>query len=598
MLWELGVGGWELTKAASFSGLHPMDNQAIARVFAQIGDLLEIKAENPFKIRAYRNAAETITHTAERIADLNPADRLAIPGIGKDLAAKIAELLETGTIAYHQNLLQEFPPTILDLLNLQGVGPKTVALLYRELRIGTLDQLRVALQEGRLRGIKGMGAKKEALILKALDDQSRFTGRRLMPQAHDAIAPLVLALRDHAPNATITPVGSLRRGCETCGDLDILAAGAPPSLMDAFTSYGPVENVLARGGTKSSVHMWGGFQVDLRLVPEESLGAALQYFTGSKAHNIALRDRAIRMGLKLNEYGLYREDGSSIAGASEEEIYEALGLAFVPPELRENRGEIDAAEGRTLPSLVTQQDLRGDVHMHTTATDGKADAETMAIAARGNGSSYIAITDHSQALAMAGGLDEHAALEHAARVRALNARLDGITVLAGIECDIRPDGTMDLADDCLAQLDVVVASVHSAFNQDEAQMTDRILKAIACPWVDILGHPTGRLILRRGGYPLNMEKVIAAAAAAGVALEINSQVDRLDLDEHHARLACERGVQLVIDSDAHSPVALGNARWGVTVARRAWLTKDDVLNTRPVDEFRRALRRRRRRGAA
>jgi DNA polymerase (family 10) len=575
-----------------------MDNQAIARVFAQIGDLLEIKAENPFKIRAYRNAAETIVHTAERISDLSPAERLAIPGVGKDLAAKIAELLETGAIAYHQNLLQEFPPTILDLLNLQGVGPKTVALLYRELQIGTLDQLRTALQEGRLRGIKGMGAKKESLILKALEDQSRFTGRRLMPQAHDAIAPLVLTLREHAPDAVITPVGSLRRGCETCGDLDILAAGAPATLMEAFTSYASVENVLARGTTKSSVHMWGGFQVDLRLVPRESLGAALQYFTGSKAHNIALRDRAIRMGLKLNEYGLYREDGSSIAGASEEEIYEALGLVFIPPELRENRGEIDAAERRALPALVTPQDLQGDVHMHTTATDGKADAEAMAIAARSNGLTYIAITDHSQALAMAGGLDERGALEHAARVRALNTRLEGITVLAGIECDIRPDGTMDLADDCLAELDVVVASVHSAFNQDEAQMTDRILKAIACPWVDILGHPTGRLILRRSGYPLNMEKIIAAAASAGVALEINSQVDRLDLDEHHARLARERGVKLVVDSDAHSPVALGNARWGVTVARRAWLTKDDVLNTRPVDEFRRALRRRRSRGAA
>jgi DNA polymerase (family X) len=575
-----------------------MDNQAIARVFAQIGDLLEIKAENPFKIRAYRNAAETIVHTAERISDLSPAERLAIPGIGKDLAAKIAELLETGAIAYHQNLLQEFPPTILDLLNLQGVGPKTVALLYRELQIGTLDQLRTALQEGRLRGIKGMGAKKESLILKALEDQSRFTGRRLMPQAHDAIAPLVLTLREHAPDAVITPVGSLRRGCETCGDLDILAAGAPATLMEAFTSYASVENVLARGTTKSSVHMWGGFQVDLRLVPRESLGAALQYFTGSKAHNIALRDRAIRMGLKLNEYGLYREDGSSIAGASEEEIYEALGLVFIPPELRENRGEIDAAERRALPALVTPQDLQGDVHMHTTATDGKADAEAMAIAARSNGLTYIAITDHSQALAMAGGLDERGALEHAARVRALNTRLEGITVLAGIECDIRPDGTMDLADDCLAELDVVVASVHSAFNQDEAQMTDRILKAIACPWVDILGHPTGRLILRRSGYPLNMETIIAAAASAGVALEINSQVDRLDLDEHHARLARERGVKLVVDSDAHSPVALGNARWGVTVARRAWLTKDDVLNTRPVDEFRRALRRRRSRGTA
>jgi DNA polymerase (family X) len=571
-----------------------MDNLAIARVFEQIGDLLEIKGENPFKIRAYRNAAETISHTAERIAELPPADLLAIPGIGKDLAAKIAELVQTGAIAYHQALLEEFPPTVLDLLNLQGVGPKTVALLYRELKVGTLDDLRTALKDGRLRGIKGMGAKKEALILKALDEQSRFTGRRLVAQAHDTAAPLVLALREHAPDATITPVGSLRRGCETCGDLDILAAGAPPSLMEAFTAYGPVERVLARGASKSSVQMWGGFQVDLRLVPGESLGAALQYFTGSKAHNIALRDRAIQRGLKLNEYGLYKDDGTSIAGASEEELYEALGLAFVPPELRENRGEIAAAERRALPRLVSLQDMRGDVHMHTTATDGKADAEAMAIAARSAGLTYIAITDHSQALAMARGLDERAALEHAQRIRDLDARLDGITVLAGIECDIRSDGSMDLADDCLAQLDVVVASVHSAFNQEEAQMTERVLRAIACPWVDILGHPTGRLILRRSGYPLNMERVIAAAAASGVALEINSQIDRLDLDEHCARLARDRGVKLVIDSDAHSPVALGNLRWGVTVARRAWLTPDDLLNTKPIEEFRAALRRNRR----
>ena len=561
---------------------------------AEIGDLLEIKGENPFKIRAYRNAAETITHLAERVAAFTPAERLGIAGIGKDLAAKIAELIDTGTCRYHQDLLQEFPPTILDLLRLQGVGPKTVALLYRGLEIRTLDDLERAAREGRIRALKGMGAKKETLILKALEERQRFTGRRLMPEAHEMSAALVAELRELAPEADISPVGSLRRACETCGDLDILAAGAPPSLMDAFTSYRLVERVLGRGETKSSVMLAGGFQADLRLVPRESLGAAQQYFTGSKAHNIALRDRAIQRGFKLNEYGLFRvEDAVKVAGETEEGIYEALGLAFVPPELRENRGEIAAAEQRTLPRLIQRQDLRGDLHMHTTATDGRADAETMALAARAAGLEYIAITDHSRALAMANGLDETRALEHARAVRELNGRLDGITVLAGIECDIRPDGAMDLADDCLAQLDIVIASVHSAFAQDEAQMTERLLRAIACPWVDVIGHPTGRMILKREPYRFDMERVLDAAAAAGVALEINSQIHRLDLDEAHAKLARDRGVKLVIDSDAHSPAALGVLRWGAAVARRAWLEPGDILNTRPLAELRASLRRHR-----
>jgi DNA polymerase (family 10) len=440
-----------------------------------------------------------------------------------------------------------------------------------------------------------MGAKKEALILKALEERQRFAGRRLMPEAYDTAAALVGELRAHAPGADISMVGSLRRGCETCGDLDILAAGAPASLIDAFTGYRLVERILAHGETKSSVLLWGGFQADLRLVPAESLGAALQYFTGSKGHNIALRDRAIQRGLKLNEYGLFRvEDDTRIAGDTEAGIYEALGLALVPPELRENRGEIAAAEARALPALVTVQDLRGDLHMHTTETDGRGDAETMASAARDAGLEYIAITDHSRAVAMANGLDEARALKHARRIRALNERLDGITVLAGIECDIRPDGSMDLADDCLAQLDIVIASVHSGFNQEAAQMTDRLLRALACPWVDVLAHPTGRLILKRDPYRYDVEQVFRAAAGAGVALEINSQVDRLDLDDTHARLAHERGVKLVIDSDAHSPAALGNVRWGAVVARRAWLQAADVLNTRPLAEFRGLLRRNRR----
>lgn len=571
-----------------------MTNLAIARVLGEIGDLLEIKGENPFKIRAYRNAADTIAHRAEPVAGLSPADRLGIPGIGKDLAAKIGELVDTRVCRYHQELLEEFPPTILDLLHLQGVGPKTVALLYRGLEIRTLDDLERAAREGRIRTLKGMGSRKEALILKALEDRQRVAGRRLMAEAHDMAAALVSELRAHAPSADIAMVGSLRRGCETCGDLDILAAGAPASLMDAFTGYRLVERVLARGQTKSSVLLWGGFQADLRLVAADSLGAGQQYFTGSKAHNIALRDRALQRGLTLNEYGLFRmADDVKIAGATEEGIYEALGLAFVPPELRENRGEIEAAEARTLPRLIQPQDLRGDLHMHTTATDGRADAETMARAARASGLEYVGITDHSQALAMANGLDEAAVLEHARAIRALNGRVEGITLLAGIECDIRPDGTMDLADDCLAQLDFVIASVHSAFSQDADRMTDRLLRALACPWVDILGHPTGRLILKREPYRFDVERVFAAAAHAGVALEINSQVDRLDLDDTHARLARDRGLTLVISSDAHSPAALGVLRWGTAIARRGWLDPAAILNTRPVEQFRAALRRNR-----
>ena len=572
-----------------------MDNLAIARTLTEIADLLEIKGENPFKIRAYRNASETIAHEPSRVAGLTPVERLALPGIGKDIAAKIGELIESGSIAYHRELLEQFPPTVLDLLNLQGVGPKTVARLYGELGIRTLEDLDQAARDGRIRNMKGMGAKKETLILKALEDQRRFVGRRLTAEAHDTAAALVAALRAHAPDAEISMVGSLRRGCETCGDLDILAAGAPASIMDAFTSYRLVERVLAHGDTKSSVRLWGGFQADLRVVPRESLGAALQYFTGSKAHNIVLRDRAIQRGLKLNEYGLYRLDtDAKIAGEDEAGLYEALGLTFVPPELRENRGEIDAAERNTLPRLIEAADIRGDLHCHTTTTDGRDTIEGMARAAQAAGLRYLAITDHSQALAMANGLDARRALDHARAIREMNQRLEGMTLLAGIECDIRQDGSMDLSDDCLAELDIVIASIHSGFSMEAEAMTDRLLRALSCPWVDVLGHPTGRLILKRDPHKADMTRVIAAAAAAGVALEINAQIDRLDLDDGLARRAAAAGAGIVISTDAHSATALGNMRWGVQVARRAWLRAQDVLNTRPVDELKASLRRNRR----
>jgi len=573
-----------------------MDNAGVARILRETADLLELKDENPFKIRAYRNAADIASNHPHDLVRLDETGLREIPGIGKDLAARIREIAETGDTAYHRELAAEFPPTILDLMNLQGVGPKTVAMLYRELGVRTLADLEGAARDGRIRALKGMGAKKEALILKALDERKRFVGRHLLPDAHDAAAALVSYLREHAPDATIEAVGSLRRGCETCGDIDLLAAGAPGSLMDDFVAYPRVERVLGHGDTKSSVLVEGGFQADLRLVASDSRGAAMQYFTGSKEHNISLRDRAIGLGFKLNEYGLFRIDGDvKVAGESEEGIYAALGLDWPAPELRENRGEIEAALDHRLPLLLDRSDLRGDLHMHTTETDGKDDIRSMALAAKAEGHEYVAITDHTQSLAMANGLDERRAIAHAERIRAIDAEALGIRLLAGVECDIRPDGTLDLSDDCLAALDIVVASVHSAFNQERQQMTDRLLRALDNPHVDVLGHPTGRMIPRREAYPFDVTAVVDCAAERGVAMEINSQAYRLDLNDTHARMARERGAKLVISSDAHSVSALRVLRWGVLVARRAWLTPQDVLNTRPLHDFRASLRRNARR---
>jgi DNA polymerase (family 10) len=572
-----------------------VDNRAIAQVLGEIADLLEIKGENGFKIRAYRSANETIAVWPDAVARLDDQQLREIPGIGKDLAARIRELAESGSSSYHQELLTEFPQTILELLRLQGVGPKTVALLYSALGISSIDALAGAARDGRLRSLKGMGAKKEALILKAIDEREKDAGRHLLADTASLSAELVHYLRERAPAVDFIPVGSVRRGCETCGDIDILAVGGDPVLMEMLLQHPRVERVLGHGETKSSVRLQGGYQADLRLVPAESRGAAMQYFTGSKAHNIVVRDRAIQRGLKLNEYGLFsQDDDRRIAGDSEEGIYEALGLEWIAPELRENRGEIEAASHGALPRLITLADLRGDLHMHTTVTDGRDDLDNMAAAAQRLGHEYIAVTDHSKAMAMSNGLDERRALEHATRVRALNGRYEGLTLLAGIECDILADGTLDLSDDCLAQLDWVVASVHSHFGQEESQMTERLLRALECPWVDVLGHPTGRLLLKREPARVNMDLLTTAAARLGVALEINAQTARLDLSDAHARLARERGVQLVISTDAHAAGALNNLRWGVQMARRAWATPHDVLNTRGLNELRDSLRRNRR----
>ncbi len=569
----------------------PLDNKAVARTLLEIADLLELKGENPFKIRAYRNAADVVSHAAEAVSSLDEAGLRGWNGIGKDLAGRIREIALTGDCSIRRELLTEFPATLLDVLRLQGVGPKTVAILYRELRIKSLDDLAEAAKSGRIRAIKGMGLKKERLILQAIEERQRFAGRHLLSRATDMADSLVAYLKEHAPGAEIATVGSVRRGSETSGDLDILASGAELSLVDVFTRFPLVERVLANGGTKASILIRGGFQADLRIVNPDQRGAALQYFTGSKAHNIALRDRALARGWKLNEYGLFDADDRSIASATEMDIYRALGLDFIEPELRENRGELDAAAEHALPSLIARADLKGDLHMHTTESDGREGLETMVAAARERGLEYIAITDHSQSLSMANGLDESRALANAERIRAYSKTLKGFTVLAGIECDILADGSMDLADDCLAALDIVVASIHSAMTQDEREMTARVIKAIEHPSVDIIGHLTARMLLRRDGTKVNVERVIDAAKANGVALEINSQPHRLDLCDSHARLARDRGVKLVIDSDAHYVEALDYPRWGVMTARRAWVTKDDVINTRPLKAFKAALRR-------
>jgi DNA polymerase (family 10) len=572
----------------------PLDNLGIARVLAEVADLLELKGENVFKVRAYRSASDLVRQAPDTIADLEETALRQWPGIGKDLAVRIREIATTGTCTVHQDLLREFPPTLLDLLRLQGIGPKTVALLYRELHIASLDDLEAGIKAGRLRELKGMGARKEQLMLRALEERRQHAGRHRLVDTDETASMLVAWLGTQAPAVSFLAVGSLRRGTETCGDIDILAIGGTTAVMDTFTRFGQVERILGRGDTKASVLLAGGYQADVRVVPAESRGAAMQYFTGSKAHNIALRDRALERGFRLNEYGLFRvEDEVRIAGDDEEGIYRALGLAWVPPELREYRGEMEAAAEGRLPSLLEHTDLRGDLHMHTTETDGKHDLETMVAAARAAGLEYIAITDHSQALAMANGMDEGRTLAQAARIRGLNARFTDITVLAGIECDILPDGRLDLADECLAQLDLVIASVHSAMQQSEAEMTARLVRAIEHPSVDIIGHPTNRLLLRREASRVNFERVADAAAASGVALEINCLPDRLDLSDTHARLARDRGVKIVINTDAHSTIALGLSRWGVITARRAWLMKDDVLNTRPVAELKRLLRRNR-----
>lgn len=576
-----------------------MTNREIAAVFEQVADLLEFQDANPFRVRAYRNCARKIADLSEPVAAIveDPSRQLTdLEGIGKDLAEKIATLLATGSLPMLEELLAEVPSTVLAVLRVPGLGPKKAAILHRELGIQSLDDLRTACQEQRVRDLKGFGAKTEETILKGLAIAEQADRRTRWADA-DAIATELLAhLRRAKGIRQMEMAGSYRRGCETIGDLDVLVEAADTAAaMDQLGSFPGVAEVLARGDTKMSVRLDSGMQVDLRVVPGESFGAALQYFTGSKDHNVVVRGQAKQNGFKVNEWGVFRvgDDGMEtyLAGRTEEEVYDALGLPCFPPEVREAREEFQWAEQGELPRLVTLKDIRGDLHMHTHASDGKASLEEMIAAAQERGLKYIAITDHSKRVSMAGGLDAGRLRAQWAEIDRLRQDLDGITVLKGIECDILERGGMDLDDDVLAEADWVIASVHYGQNQSRQQITERIIGALENPHVDILAHPTGRLINRREPYEVDLEQVIAAAAVHDKLLEVNANPMRLDLDDVHCAAAKRHGVPIVINTDAHSTTGLDVMRYGILQARRGGLTPADVANTRTWKQFQKLLNR-------
>jgi DNA polymerase (family 10) len=570
-----------------------MQNADIAHAFRRIAAMLEIRGENPFRVRAYREAARTVEGLAEPVAALvhSGADLSELPGIGKDLAGKIQDLAKTGTTPLYEELRKKIPIEVADLTELQGLGPKRVKILFEQLGVRGREDLEAAARAGKVRELPGLGETVEKNILKALETAKTSAGRTLLAGAWG----VAHAIAEHVAKARgierLEVAGSFRRRRETVGDLDVLAIGpATSDVMKRFTTYEDVAEVLAHGETKSSVRLRNGLQVDLRLVPEDSFGACLLYFTGSKEHNIELRKMAQDQGLKLNEYGLFRGE-KRIAGRTEVEMYRALGLPYIEPELREARGEIEAALAGRLPKLIEEKDLRADLHLHTNRTDGKNSLREMVEAAKRRGYDYVAITDHTQALAMMEGFDEARVRRSVEEVAEVRRQVPGIEVLHGMEVDIRADGSLDLDDATLDLLDLVIVAIHSRLEMPGPQMTERVLAALSNPRVHVLGHPTGRLIGTRKASALDLEKVVEFSARNGVALEINAQPDRTDLNDVNARLAKERGVKLVIDTDAHSTNQLDFIRYGVFAARRAWLEKGDVLNTLPPAGFRKALRR-------
>jgi DNA polymerase (family 10) len=577
-----------------------MDNKTIAGILYETADMLEIDGQDSFRIRSYRNAAQAIENQPEQIKNIiaDPKKVLAIPGIGKGMLTNLQGLLKEGKLTVHAELLEKYHPSMLQLLKIQGLGPKTIALIWSAHHVCDVDGVEKLVREGKIRELPRMGEKHEQKLLKAIEDYRRIAGRFLIDAAETEAAKLTEYLNKFPGFDKITPAGSLRRGRETVGDLDILVTGPACATEEGrakaiahVAQYPPLMDVIASGDNKISFRLRSDLQVDVRLLPPDSFGAAMQYFTGSKAHNVALRQRALKMGYTLNEYSLATLDTEQpVAGKTEEEIYAKLNLDYIPPEMRENLGEIDAAQNHTLPNLIAQQDLQGDVHMHTVETDGRNTIEEMAEAAQARGYKYMAITDHSKNLAFANGLDDQRALAHIQRIREANQRIPGIKIFAGIEVDILADGDLDLSDEVLAQMDIVIASVHSVFNQEPAKMTERLLKAIENPNTSVIGHPTGRIQLRRDAYQFDMHAVLSAAAKNKVAMELNAYPDRLDLNDINLRHAKQQGVKIVINTDAHHTSHMEKIRYGILQARRAWLTKDDVLNTRPVTEFAAAMK--------
>ena len=577
-----------------------MDNKTMARLLAETADLLEIDGADSFRIRSYRRAADAAEQTTVDLTEAaaDTARLMEIDGIGKSMAAHLQSIAQTGTLDQRDQLLKKYGLGVLELLKLPGMGPKTVALLWDAAKIGSVDQLAQAIEAGHLNGLPRMGAKQIEKLRKGIEDFRRSAGRVRIDVATEEAARISAWLLKMKGIDNVTPAGSLRRGRETEGDLDLLATGPAcepghtEAAVEHVAAYPGIHNMIAKGDNKVSFNLDQGLQVDVRLLPTASYGAALQYFTGSKAHNVVLRQRALKMGYTLSEWALARlDDDSTVAAATEEEIYAALGMDWMPPEMRENLGEIDAAAAHTLPHVVALEDIRGDVHMHTTASDGHNSIREMADAALACGYQYIAITDHSKNLAMTNGLDEKRALEQIKKVHAVDRAMEGrIRVFTGIEADILADGAIDLDDEVLAQLDVVIASVHTRFEQSREEMTARVIRAIENPYVRILGHPTGRLLLRREPFSLDMTAVLKRAAELGVAMEHNAAPERLDLNDHDLRLAKEMGCRIVMSSDSHDSRNLGKMIYGIKQLRRAWLTAEDVLNTRPAKGFIAGLR--------
>ncbi|MGA2481647.1 MAG: DNA polymerase/3'-5' exonuclease PolX [Candidatus Acidiferrales bacterium] len=579
-----------------------MENKAVARILRETAQLLEIDGAFIGRYRSYEKAAELIDSLPESLAELakTPEKLEELPGIGERLAEHIQEILKTGDYALRKKLLKKYPPTILDLLTLQSLGPKKVAVLWKTFKAGSVPELEKLASAGKLRDLAGFGEKSEQNILKAIEVFKKSSGRFLIHVGDETAAKLVAHIRGAGKAVeSVTPAGSLRRGKETIGDLDLLvtladghaSAKSIDAIADRILEFPGIDQILARGENKVSFTLENHLQVDVRLLEKESFGAALLYFTGSKEHNVALRGRANKMGYTLNEYALATLKAERrVASRTEEEIYAKLKLDYIPPELRENTGEIEAAEAHHLPKLIRREDIRGDLQMHTTASDGRNSIEEMAEASRALGHQYIALTDHSKAVTVANGLDEKRMLAEIKKIHAADARGLGIRVLAGAEVDILKDGRLDFDEDVLAQLDVVVCSVHSYMNLGRAEMTDRLLAAIENPYAQIIAHPTGRLLLRRDPFEYDMEKILDTAARQGVAMECNSYPDRLDLKDVHLRMAKERGVKIVISTDSHVAKNLEFIKYGVQTARRGWLEAADVLNTLPCAEFLAALR--------